>query len=269
MEWNVEEAVRERYAEAAHDREQALCCAPDYDGRYLAALPTAIVERDYGCGDPSRWVGEGETALDLGSGSGKACYVMAQVVGPEGRVIGIDVNDEMLALSRAHRSTVAERIGWDVVEFRRGRIQDLRTDPDGGDGPLVADDAIDVVVSNCVLNLVPDDEKPGMFDEIHRVLVRGGRAVISDIVADRAVPDDLKKDPELWSGCVSGAMTGAGFLEAFSRAGFVEVDVLERAEEPWRTVEGIAFRSMTVRAWKGERGSARELDAGPSTGCCC
>jgi len=287
MEWNMENAVRERYAGAAREREDSLCCAPSYDDRYLDALPGEIVERDYGCGDPSRWVAEGEAVLDLGSGSGKACYVMAQVVGPRGRVIGVDFNDEMLGLARAHRAAVADRIGWDVVEFRRGRIQDLRTDLDAvavrlaerpvetlddldayeryvaeqrERRPLVADDSVDVVVSNCVLNLVGDGDKPALFREIHRVLRRGGRAIISDIVADEPVPERLKRDPELWSGCVSGAMTEPAFLEAFAGAGLYGVEILERDEEPWRTVDGIEFRSVTVRAWKGKEGPCLETN---------
>lgn len=255
--------------------------------RYLDALPREIVERDYGCGEPARYLRPGETVLDLGSGSGKACYIASQVVGPEGRVIGVDLNPEMLALARRYLREVGERIGWHNVEFRRGRIQDLRTDLDrldawlrehpvrGADDllaleafraqqrekePLVASDSIDVVVSNCVLNLVVEEEKRDLFAEIFRVLKRGGRVVISDIVSDEPVPDYLKADPDLWSGCLSGALTETGFLKAFEEAGFHGIQILHRQDAPWQTVEGIEFRSVTVTAYKGKHGPCLETN---------
>src|SRR5690606_22751544 len=99
-----------------------------YDTRWLEVIPAEVIERDYGCGDPSRWVHEGDTVLDLGSGGGKICFIAAQVVGPRGRVIGVDCTDDMLALARRSQPVVAERIGCENVEFRKGRIQDLRLD---------------------------------------------------------------------------------------------------------------------------------------------
>ena len=93
-------AVSDRYSGAAHEREEALCCPVEYDPRYLEAIPDEVLERDYGCGDPSAWLREGETVLDLGSGGGKICFIASQVVGPRGRVIGVDMNDDMLALAR-------------------------------------------------------------------------------------------------------------------------------------------------------------------------
>jgi arsenite methyltransferase len=281
MSLNVEQTVRERYTRGAHQREEALCCPTSYDDRYLAALPTEIIERDYGCGDPSAYVREGDTVLDLGSGSGKICYIAAQVVGPSGRVIGVDLNDEMLALARRYQPDVTGRLGYDNVSFRRGKIQDLRTDLDAVDEflrrhpvastrdlaeleaftaeqrqsrPLVADESVDVVVSNCVLNLVRDQDKQALFAELFRVLKRGGRAVISDIVSDEEVPARLKQDPDLWSGCIAGAFQETSFLQAFAAAGFHGMEVLKRDETPWRTVEGIEFRAVTVRAWKGKQG---------------
>jgi arsenite methyltransferase len=197
----LETAVEERYAAAAHRPEDALCCPVDYDPRYLKVIPAEVIERDYGCGDPSRWVGEGETVLDLGSGTGKICFIASQVVGPKGRVIGIDMTDDMLEVARRNTPIVAGRIGYANVEFRKGRIQDLalnlelldqrlRSEPlNGADAwlqaerltadlrqeqPLVGDNSIDVVVSNCVLNLVDPASKPRLFDEIFRVLRLGG-----------------------------------------------------------------------------------------------
>ncbi len=283
----VEQAVIDRYSKGAKSTVAELCCAVDYDPECLAVIPDEIIRRDYGCGDPSRHLRRGETVLDLGSGGGKICYIASQIVGPEGRVIGVDMNQDMLNLARDYQAEVAERVGWDNVEFRRARIQDLKLDLDAlgewladrpvrtpddlvtleaeqsrmrREQPLVADQSVDVVVSNCVLNLVEGGQKPLLFAEIFRVLKRGGRAVISDIVSDEPVPDHLKSDPELWSGCISGAMTEQGFIEAFERAGFYGVEILDRTEQPWRTVEGIEFRSVTLRAYRGKEGPCIETN---------
>lgn len=282
---SAETATRERYAAAAAAPEAALCCPVDYDGRYLDAIPEEVVVKDYGCGDPSKHLRPGETVLDLGSGTGKICFIASQVVGPEGRVIGVDMTDDMLEVARRNAPVVAERIGHANVEFRKGRIQDLALDlelldaelkkrPIGdsasflaadelaenlrADHPLVASGSVDVVVSNCVLNLVEARDKRRLFGEIFRVLKLGGRAVISDIVSDEEVPEAMRNDPELWSGCISGAYTEEGFLEAFAEAGFYGIEIASRDREPWRTVEGIEFRSLTVRAWKGKQGPCHE-----------
>ena len=280
----AESAVKGRYSSAAQAQEAALCCPVDYDPQYLDAIPNEVLERDYGCGDPSRHLKQGETVLDLGSGTGKICFIASQVVGAQGRVIGVDMTPEMLEVARENAPRVAERVGFANVEFRRGRIQDLALDLDRLDSalaerpitsaedflaledlttelkrePMIADDSIDVVVSNCVLNLVATAEKRRMFGEIHRVLRRGGRAVISDIVCDEEATPEMQADPELWSGCISGAMTEDGFLAAFEEAGFYGIRILERQTEPWRTVEGIEFRSVTVEAFKGKEGPCFE-----------
>src|SRR5215203_2317918 len=107
---DAEASVRDRYSKAAVRREDALCCPIDYDPKYLDVIPAEILERDYGCGDPSAYVAEGETVLDLGSGGGKICYIAAQVVGATGRVIGVDANDDMLALASAHREAIGDRL---------------------------------------------------------------------------------------------------------------------------------------------------------------
>ena len=122
---DVEAAVKKRYGAAANSVEQALCCPVDYDPQFLKILPDEIIERDYGCGDPSAFVKKGETVLDLGSGGGKICYIASQIVGEEGKVIGVDTNTEMLELANKYRDELAGKIGFGNVEFRYGKIQDL------------------------------------------------------------------------------------------------------------------------------------------------
>src|SRR6266496_3566042 len=281
----TETTVRQRYAAGAKSPESKLCCPIDYEPEYLKVIPQEVIERDYGCGDPSRYLRKGETVLDLGSGTGKICFIAAQIVGAKGKVIGVDMTDEMLEVARRNAPIVAERIAYANVEFRKGRIQDLALDLELLDRqlkqhpitdaasflaadevgeelrvkqPLVANDSIDVVVSNCVLNLVEPKSKRQLFEEIFRVLKKGGRAVISDIVSDEAVPEEMQSDPELWSGCISGAFTEEGFLAAFEKAGFYGIQILKRDRDPWRTVQGIEFRSMTIEAFKGKQGECFE-----------
>ncbi|NIL95976.1 MAG: methyltransferase domain-containing protein, partial [Planctomycetales bacterium] len=211
---NVETAVRGRYSQAAQRPEPALCCPVDYDDRYLKVLPAELIERDYGCGDPSRHLRPGETVLDLGCGGGKICYIAAQVVGPTGRVIGVDKNDDMLTLARRYQQQIGEAIGYHNTQFFKGRIQDLALDldlleahladqPIGSANdwlateahteqlrraqPMIPDESVDVVISNCVLNLVAESDRRQLFAEVFRTLRRGGRAVISDIVSDEPV----------------------------------------------------------------------------------
>ena len=280
-----ETVVRQRYAAGAKERADKLCCPVDYQSEYLNVIPQEVIERDYGCGDPSRYLREGETVLDLGSGTGKICFIAAQIVGPKSKVIGVDMTDEMLEVARRYAPIVAERIGYSNVEFRKGRVQDLALDlellnrqlqknpiTDAASflavdelaeelrvkHPLIPSDSVDVVVSNCVLNLVEPKSKRQLFDEIFRVLKKGGRAVISDIVSDEEVPEEMQSDPDLWSGCISGALTEEGFLAAFETAGFYGIQILKRDAEPWRTVQGIEFRSVTIEAFKGKQGACFE-----------
>lgn len=278
---DTEQAVRQRYSAAAEEREPQLCCPVDYDAQYLKVIPQEVIDRDYGCGDPSKYVQAGETVLDLGSGGGKICFIASQVVGESGKVIGVDMNDTMLELARTSQKVVAEKIGYDNVQFCKGKIQDMAIDRDAVDEylannpvqneaslqqleafiakmrreqPMIADNSVDVVVSNCVLNLVDSTEKAQLFREIFRVLRPGGRAVISDIVSDEVVPQHLQADAELWSGCISGAFQEEEFLQAFEEAGFYGIEMPILQQEPWQTVEGIEFRSATVIAFKGKEG---------------
>jgi SAM-dependent methyltransferase len=283
--FDVESEVIRRYKAGAQAPEPALCCPVQYQGEYLKMLPTEIIEKDYGCGDPSVYVFEGDRALDLGSGSGKICYILSQKVGATGHVIGVDFNPAMLALSRKYLKPMQEKLGYGNVDFRTGKIQDLALDLDllqqwldthpvkttedmaaldaecdriRREQPLVPDNSVDVVVSNCVLNLVSARDKVHLFGEIHRVLARDGRAVISDIVCDEEPTQAILDDPELWSGCISGAYQEKAFLEQFAEAGFYGIEILKREEEPWQVVDGIEFRSLTVQAFKGKEGPCLE-----------
>ncbi|PCJ16054.1 MAG: methyltransferase [Gammaproteobacteria bacterium] len=273
----TKEVVKERYSEGAKERQETLCCPVDYDASLLKMLPQEIIDKDYGCGDPSRYVRTGDTVLDLGSGGGKICYMAAQLVGPKGAVIGVDVNDDMLALAQKYRAEMAEKLGADPVEFRKGYIQDLALSLEALDSylnenkvenlqdwealeqwkseqrktnPLIADESVDVVVSNCVLNLVAEEDRTQLIDGIFRVLKPGGRVAISDIIADQWVDDHLKNDPVLWSGCISGAFHEKDFLDVFLDAGFVAVQYDKWDLEPWQVVEGVEFRSVTIMATK-------------------
>lgn len=286
----MQDKVKERYAEASRIKEEALCCPVDYDPKYLKVIPEEVIEKDYGCGDPSKYISEGETVLDLGSGTGKICFIASQVVGPEGKVIGVDMTDDMLEVARRNAPIVAEKIGYSNVKFLKGTIEDLGMDLEALEKwlkshpvqdlagfnklrahmeemtyshPLVKDDSVDVVVSNCVLNLVASESKRQLFQEIFRVLKPGGRAVISDIVSDAPVPEAMQADADLWSGCISGALSEEEFVAAFVDAGFHGVEILEFQSEPWRAVNDIEFRSMTLCAWKP---NPEELDDEEDTG---
>jgi arsenite methyltransferase len=273
----LETGVLERYSEGATLRQADLCCPVDYDRELLAILPQEIIEKDYGCGDPSHYVKKGDVVLDLGSGSGKICYMAAQLVGEKGRVIGVDMNDDMLAMARKYQAEMARKLGSNRVEFVKGQIQDLALDLAAMDkylaknpvksaedvialrawqekqrkeSPLIPDNSVDLVVSNCVLNLVHDSDKEQLIREIFRVVKPGGRVAISDIVSDEVVPEHLKQDQQLWSGCISGALQEHEFLQAFIKAGFIAVSYDKWESQPWRIVEGVEFRAVTITAIK-------------------
>jgi arsenite methyltransferase len=282
---NPEQEVLKRYGAASQAREEALCCPVDYEPHYLKIIPQEIIDRDYGCGDPSQFVRPGEHVLDLGCGGGKICYIISQIVGAQGSVTGVDFNPPMLELAEKHRAAISAKLGYDNMHFLRGKIQDLRTDiaaveawlqanPVRGYAdyerletfraeqararPLIADQSVDVIVSNCVLNLVAAQDKAALFAEMFRVLKIGGRVAISDIVSDEPVPEPMQNDPDLWSGCISGAFQEREFLRAFEEAGFYGIAIAKRDSAPWRTIEGIEFRSVTVTAHKGKQGPCLE-----------
>lgn len=277
---STEATVSQRYSAGAEAVQDALCCPVDYDASLLKLLPEEIIAKDYGCGDPSRYVRDGDHVLDLGSGGGKICYMAAQLVGSKGSVTGVDMTDAMLALARKYQGDMDKVLDGVPVQFRKGYIQDLALDVEGmeaylqespvadldslnrleawkrqqrSEQPMIADGSVTLVISNCVLNLVDNNDRQQLIEGIFRVLQPGGRVAISDIVCDAEVPAHLQNDPELWSGCISGAFHEQGFLQAFVDAGFCNVGYDKWETDPWRVVEGIEFRSVTLIAEKPAR----------------
>jgi 7,8-dihydro-6-hydroxymethylpterin dimethyltransferase len=234
-------AVQTFYGHAAEQPQAELCCPVKPEAEDLAHIPPEVVERFYGCGSPVSAAApqRGEVVVDLGSGAGIDCFIAARRVGADGRVFGIDMTEEMLAVARECQTTVAANLGYANVEFRKGLLEEI---------PLESGSA-DVVTSNCVINLSPD--KPAVFREVWRVLRDGGRAVVADIVADREVPPPLRADGQLWGECISGALSEDAFLAALERSGFYGISVLKKTF--WREVEGTRFYSLTVRGFKFEK----------------
>ena len=225
------DAVRDYYAAAAEAPQEQLCCPTKYSPVDVDHIPEEVLAISYGCGSP---IGvarplPGQTVVDLGSGGGIDCFIATRHVDPEGRVIGVDMTDEMLAKARANADKVHANLGYAVTDFRKGFLEQVP----------VGDAEVDLVTSNCVLNLSPDKAK--VFGEIHRVLRHGGRFVISDIVAERPVPLEMARDKELWGECISGAVTEREFVALAEEAGFHGI-TLER-EYTWQEVGGIKFYS--------------------------
>ena len=230
--------VRDFYGDAATHPQTELCCPVRPNEADLAHIPPEVVERFYGCGSPvsAAALQQGEVMVDLGSGAGIDCFIAAKKVGSHGHVFGVDMTPEMLAVARECAPQVAERLGFNCVEFRQGYLERI---------PIEVSTA-DVVTSNCVINLSPD--KPRVLREIWRILKDHGRAVIADIVSDRTVPPQMRANGQLWGECISGALTEEAFLAEFERAGFYGISVLQKTL--WREVEGYRFYSLTLRGYK-------------------
>jgi SAM-dependent methyltransferase len=248
----IRNAVQKRYAQIA--RTGSSCCGDPTPRRSedaraeIEAVPGQPLV-GLGCGDPVGLAGlrQGETVVDLGAGGGVDVFLAARQVGPSGRVIGVDMTAEMLARAREQ----AGRLGLTNVEFRQGLIEAL---------PL-ADASVDVVLSNCVINLAPD--KAAVFREAFRVLKPAGRLVIADMVAKGELPGEIRENPDLWASCIGGALPEAEYLEVLRKAGFARVEVLRREGQD----QGDVY-SVTVRAEK-PGGAGEGASPEPSRSGCC
>ena len=222
----VKEFVKKRYGELA--KTESSCCSSNSCGASVADVAKRIGYSEeelrsipetssmgLGCGNPVALasVNEGETVLDLGSGGGIDAFLVAKKVGPRGKVIGVDMTPEMIDKAREN----AKKGNYENVEFRLGEIEHL---------PL-EDDSVDVVISNCVINLSPDKEK--VFQEVHRVLKHGGRIMISDLVTEGELPEEIRKSFDAWACCVAGALEKSEYLETIRKVGFQDVEIVSQS----------------------------------------
>ena len=249
------QAVQEFYGQVA--RQAGSCCGPSfpqdeiqntlYPAELLKGIPLEVANFTAGSGDPISLaeLKPGETVLDLGSGGGLDCFLAARQVGESGHVIGVDMTPDMLMRARAE----AARLNARNVEFREGFLEALPVEPG----------TIDVILSNCVINLSPD--KPQVFGEIFRALKPGGRLAISDIVTNHPIPEETRKTDEKWCGCITGALEMKEYIEELRKAGFVEihlepdVEAVTKAIEKGRVrkPEGVSKEQMLedLRKWDG------------------
>lgn len=232
--------VSDRYARAAATGEQ-MCCPTSYNvSELLSFIPEEVVKISYGCGTPAglNTVSPGETVLDIGSGGGIDCFEASRLVGPSGHVIGIDMTDTMLEIARTNAPIVAANLGYPTsnVEFRKGMADAI---------PL-SDGVIDLIISNCVINLAPDKRR--VFQEMFRVAKPGGRFTISDIVSDQPVPQYLVHNVEKWGDCLSGALTLTAYFAGLAEAGFSAIHLSKFS--PWQAIDGVHFFSVTLTGYK-------------------
>jgi SAM-dependent methyltransferase len=241
----IKGAVKEFYGERAVTASS--CCGPvdttDYKQKLyelddIKGMPETVAS--FGCGNPTAIAGlkAGETVLDLGSGAGLDCFLSAKAVGASGRVIGLDMTDEMLALANKNR----DELGATNVEFRKGEMESMP----------VEDATVDVIISNCVINLSPD--KDAVFRESHRVLKPGGRFHVSDVVLSRELTEKETDDLSLWAGCASGALLETDYIARMKAAGFAEARVDSRSKigsKPWYSATISAFKSEAEAACCG------------------
>ncbi|MBL8102111.1 MAG: arsenite methyltransferase [Anaerolineales bacterium] len=214
----IHETVREHYAERIKSSASCCgsdnCCSPEstlYPADLLTTVPSDVASTSYGCGDPITLASlkPGQTVLDLGSGAGLDCLLAAQKVGPEGRVIGVDMTPEMIERAQAN----AKRVNATNVEFRQGYLEDLPVDSS----------TVDVIISNCVINLSPDKEK--VFNEAFRVLAPGGKLAVSDIVTDGELPEAVRNSLSAWAGCVAGAVEAKEYIAMMEAVGFTDISI--------------------------------------------
>ena len=252
------ESVRDYYGRVLgsnRDLKTGVCCAgepPEARLReILRDIHPEVLARFYGCGSPLPPELTGRTVLDLGSGSGRDCFILSKLVGIGGRVIGVDMTPEQLEVARRHVGYQMEKFGYAQanVEFRQGYIEDM-------ENLGIGNDSVDVVVSNCVINLSPDKER--VFAEIFRVLKPGGELYFSDVFADRRIPKHLAEDPVLLGECLGGALYIEDFRRLLARVGCPDYRVVSASKLPLtdpaveRKAGMIGFHSLTVRAFKLE-----------------
>jgi arsenite methyltransferase len=238
-----------------NDLKTSACCPLEPPPARVQALlrnvHETVLSRFYGCGSPLPTAAEGCTVLDLGCGSGRDAFLLSQIVGAHGHVIGVDMTDEQLAVAKGHLDWHMEKFGYKTpnVRFVKSYIEDLQT-------PGIADASVDIVISNCVINLSPDKER--VFKEIYRVLKPGGELLFSDVFAGRRIPKALQTDKVLLGECLGGAMYTEDFRRMMERIGIPDVRILSKRaltlDDPdvERMVGMIDFYSMTVRAFKVE-----------------
>jgi SAM-dependent methyltransferase len=250
---NIREAVREKYGEIARSIEKTGCCGPTscgcgdpissnlYSDAETAGVPAEAVAVSLGCGNPTMLaeLKAGETVLDLGSGGGIDVLLSAKRVGPTGRVYGLDMTDDMLALARENQ----RKAGANNVEFLKGTIEEI---------PL-PDNSVDVIISNCVINLSAD--KDAVLREAFRVLKPGGRFAVSDVVIQGQVPDEVRRSMELWVGCIAGALHDNDYIRKLTKAGFNKVEV-----EPWRIYKYDDARAFLTEAGLDADRIAKEVE---------
>ena len=237
---DITQTVRDRYAKAARTGEQMCCPTSDDRGHLKTFIPEDVLRISYGCGTPAglKTVHAGETVLDIGSGGGIDCFDASRLVGATGHVIGLDMTETMLDIARTHAPVVAANLGYPSsnVEFRKGMADAMPVD----------DNTIDLIISNCVINLAPDKRR--VFQEMFRVAKADGRFTISDIVSDQTVPHYLVHDTDKWGDCVSGALTLTTYLLGLRAAGFLGVHLVQCS--PWQVIDGIHFFSVTLTGYK-------------------
>src|SRR5687767_12721571 len=238
----IHEAVREHYAERIKNNASCCggssdCCSTEsslYPTDLLATLPESESVVSYGCGDPITLASlePGQTVLDLGSGAGLDCFFAAKKVGETGHVIGVDMTPEMIERARSS----AKRLNIQNVEFRQGYLEDLP----------VESSTVDVIISNCVINLAPDKSK--VFTEAFRVLNPGGKFAVSDIVTDGPLPDSIKQSLSAWAGCVAGAVDVKDYIHMMEAVGFTNISITP-----------VFFEKETVDSAISDMGSSIEL----------
>jgi SAM-dependent methyltransferase len=252
----IREDVKEYYGKHLRNKSDlkssACCCAekpPEAIREILPLIADEILDKFYGCGSPLPPLLEGMTVLDLGCGTGRDVYIASKLVGEPGCVIGVDMTSEQIETAIKHQDGQRKRFGFNAsnVKFFQGYIEDLK--------PLgIEDNSVDVVISNCVINLSPDKER--VFKEIYRVLKPGGELFFSDVFSDRRIPEELSKDPVLVGECLGGTLYTEDFRRMMARCGWADfryADIRNMALNDKEIEKGfgnIAFSSRTVRAFK-------------------